>query len=111
MRPVIDYLDTIVFSSRGNDLFALFISVVWLSQLCAVCYCTSHSGMFSCRCWSTLNPVGPPEVHWAFIIVFVVEGYGGLRHVCSQLCSPHLTSTGAISVAQFVLLYICVVNL
>lgn len=76
MRSVIDYLDTIVFSSTGTDLFALFISVVWLSQLCIVCCCTPRSGMFSCRYWGTLDPVGPPEVHWAFIIVLVVEGCG-----------------------------------
>lgn len=63
LRPVIDYLATIAFSFTGNDLFALFISVVWLSWLCTVCYCTPRSGMFTCRCWATLNPVGPPEVH------------------------------------------------
>lgn len=62
MRPVIDYLDAVTFSSTGNDLFALFISV-WLPRLRAVCYCTPRSGMFSCRCGGTLNPVGPPKIH------------------------------------------------
>lgn len=63
MRPVIDYLDTVRFSSTGNDLFALFMSVVWLPRLCAMCSCTPCSDMFICRCGGTLNPVGPPEVH------------------------------------------------
>lgn len=63
MGSVIDYLDTIVFSSAGNDLFALFNSVVWLSRLCSVCYCTPPSGMFSYRQWGTPDPVGPPEVN------------------------------------------------
>lgn len=63
MRPVIDYLDTVAFSSTGNDLFALLISVVWLPRLWAVCSCTPRSDMFSCRCGGTLNSVGPLEVH------------------------------------------------
>lgn len=36
MRPVMDFLDSIAFSSTWNDFIALFISVVWLSRVCAV---------------------------------------------------------------------------